>query len=522
MRSAIRLLTASSVLVSGVVGVTVAALLLTDTARPSIEPSEPRRAQPVDPHLAAMSGAAGRPAGSNAWRLRKPATNRQIEGYPTMPSAVPGARVGLKVSTTARTFRVRAFRLGWYEGGTGRLVWRSRVFTGRQRADAAFAPYSTRTIVAPWRGGLTVDTRGWRPGAYVFKLITGSGWEAHVPYFVRSRSSRGKVALVAPVTTWQAYNDWGGYSLYVGPSTDRRSWAVSFDRPYPPPGAGQMMYGVVPVVVRAERLGVPLAYFTNVDLARRARYLAGARGYVSMGHDEYWTLSMRKSVLEARRSGTNLAFLGANTMYWRIRLEDRATGRRRVVVGYRSDAHLDPMQEIHPARTTARFRDPPGRKPENSLIGMLYECFPVDAPYRVVSPRWWGFNGTKVRRGHEFAHLVGIEADRVYPVATTPRPMRILSHVPYSCRGVGTSAQSVYYSTKSGAGVFAAGTLRWTCALAGRCGEYTLPRRTIRFTRRVTSNVLRQFVAGPVGRRFPARDNVGAFRLPEVNQVPAS
>ncbi|HJR39006.1 MAG TPA: N,N-dimethylformamidase beta subunit family domain-containing protein [Nocardioidaceae bacterium] len=469
-----------------------------------------------------LSAVSERPFGTDAWRLTKPATNRQIEGYPTVASGVAGVRVGLKVSTIARTFRVHAFRLGWYEGGTGRLVWRSRVSRGRQQASAAFAPYSTRTIVAPWRRILSVDTRGWRPGAYVFKLTTGSRWQAHVPYFVRSRSSRGKVALVAPVTTWQAYNDWGGYSLYVGPSTDRRSWAVSFDRPYPPPGAGQMMYGVVPVVVWAERLGLPLAYFTNLDLSRRTRLLSGARGYVSMGHDEYWTLSMRNSVLEARRSGTNLAFLGANTMYWRIRLEDRETGRRRVVVGYRSDAHLDPMRGVQPARTTARFRDPPARKPENSLIGMLYECFPVDAPYRVVSPRWWGFEGTRVRRGQEFAHLVGIEADRVYPVASTPRPMRILSHVSYSCGGVSTSAQSVYYTTKSGAGVFAAGTLRWTCALTGRCGDYTLQARTIRFTRRVTSNLLRQFAAGPVGRRHPAHDNVDAFDLPKVNQVPAS
>ena len=460
--------------------------------------------------------------GSNAWRLTKPATNGQIEGYPTITSAVSGARVGLKVSTSARRFRVRAFRVGWYDGGTGRLVWQSRVLRGSRQADAAFAPYSTRTIVAPWRRSLTVDTGGWPPGAYVFKLITGSGWQSHVPYFVRSRSSHGKIALVAPVTTWQAYNDWGGYSLYVGPTTDRRSWAVSFDRPYPAPGAGQMMYGVVPVVVRAERLGVPLAYSTNVDLAGRRRHLAGARGYVSMGHDEYWTPSMRKRVLDARNAGTSLAFFGANTMYWRIRLEDRATGRRRTVVGYRSDAHLDPMRGVHPARTTARFRDPPAPRPENSLVGMLYECFPVDAPYRIVSPRWWGFRGTGVRTGPEFEHLVGIEADRVYQIASTPRPMRILSHVGYSCRGVSTSAQSTYYTTRSGAGVFAAGTLRWTCALAGRCDAYKLPGRTIRFTRRVTSNVLRQLAAGRVGQRFPAHDNLAAFDLPRVNQVPAS
>ena len=97
---------------------------------------------------------------------------------------------------------------------------------------------------------VVVDTGGWEPGLYVFELRTRSGWQAHVPYVVSSPSTRGRVALVLPVTTWQAYNDWGGYSLYHGPPGDRRSWAVSFDRPYPAPGAGEMRFGAVPVVFR--------------------------------------------------------------------------------------------------------------------------------------------------------------------------------------------------------------------------------------------------------------------------------
>ena len=68
---------------------------------------------------------------------------------------------------------------------------------------------------------------------------------------------------------------------------------------------------------------MPLSYFANVDLHDGHDLLAGALGYVSMGHDEYWTPSMRTTVETARDAGTNLAFLGANTMYWRVRLGDR-------------------------------------------------------------------------------------------------------------------------------------------------------------------------------------------------------
>ena len=199
-----------------------------------------------------------------------------------------------------------------------------------------------------------------------------------------------------------------------------------------------------------------------------------------MGHDEYWTPTMRDRVASARDRGTNLAFIGANTMYWRIRLANRPTGPNRLIVGYRSDAFADPAPS---EQDTARFRDAPSPHPENDVTGMQYECFPVDTDYRIVSPGWWGFRGTGVGEGDRFEHLVGIEADRVYPIASTPRPLQILSHTTYRCRGTGTSSESTYYTTSSGAGVIDLGTLRWTCALKGRCGTYQLPRRTIAFVK---------------------------------------
>jgi hypothetical protein len=509
-----------------VLGVLVACLVAGScTSSPSLQPERDRHAWRFTGPATGGSPATARPDpprrvlhGSQGWRLGRAAQDRQIEGYATTSSGLPGARVALRVSTAARSFRVRAYRLGRYAGGSGHLVWGSGWLAGHRQPGPVFSDRARRTVVAPWRTSTVAGTAGWAPGVYVFKLSTRSGWQAQVPYVVSSPSTRGRVAIVVPVTTWQAYNDWGGYSLYEGPPGDRRSWAVSFDRPYPPPGAGEMGFGVTPVVLAAERLGIPLAYLTNLDLDRRPDALAGARAYVSAGHDEYWTAAMRRRVQVARDAGTNLVFLGANTMYWRIRV-GRVHGRPgRVVTGYRSDAALDP---VAPQRRTGNWRSTPAARPEHELTGLAYECFPVDAPFRVVSPRWWGFAGTGTFAGETFEHLVGVEADRVYPVPGTPRPLQILAHTPYSCRGVPTSAQAVYYTTRSGAGVLAVGTLRWTCALADRCG-LGLPRRTVRFVDRVTANVLRDFARGPAAARHPARDNVARFHLPVDNLVPAS
>lgn len=464
-----------------------------------------------------------RQAGSERWRLRRPAVDREIEGYSTRVGAPPGTPIALRVSTSAPTYLVRAYRIGSYVGGTGRQVWESRVLTGERQPAPRLHPGGLRMVTAPWRDTVTVSTTGWREGFYLLKLVASTGWQSHVPYVVTSRSVRGRVVLVAPVTTWQAYNGWGGYSLYSAPPGQRPSWAVSFDRPYPPPGSGQAVYGALPVVVEAERLGLQVGYLTNIDLQVRNDPLRGAAAYVSMGHDEYWTLGMRSTVLGARSRGTNLVFLGANTMYWRIRTLPSQTGRARVVVGYRHDARSDPATVRGDADATARFRDPPRAAPENSVTGMRYECFPVDAAFRIVTPRWFGFDRTGVRRDDSFDHLVGVEADRVYPLRSTPRPLQIVASVNYQCGGVATSAQAIYYTTPSGAGVFNAGTLRWTCALSARCGpDFDVSAKTRRFVRRVTHNVLRTFAAGPAGRPFPARDNIAAHHLPGVNQVPAS
>ena len=146
--------------------------------------------------------------------------------------------------------------------------------------------------------------------------------------------------------------------------------------------------------------------------------------------------------------------------------------------------------------------------------------FPVDQPYRVATPTWWGFRGTGVHSGTEFPHLVAWEADRVYPVHSTPRPLQILSHLTYNCGGVTTSTESTYYTTPSGAGVINFGTQRWSCAVNRRCAGLSIKATT--FVRQVMSNVLRRFAKGPVGRDRPAHDNIADFILPLDNQVPAS
>ncbi|MFD5424381.1 N,N-dimethylformamidase beta subunit family domain-containing protein [Streptomyces sp. NPDC127084] len=459
--------------------------------------------------------------GASDWRIAHPGPARAIEGFADHPSVPAGQPAVLRVSTTATSYTVSAYRMGWYGGTLARLVWRSARLPGRTQPPPSNET-ATRTVHCDWRRTLEIDTSGWPEGCYLLRLDAGEGQaQRYVPLTIRSSSAAGRMVVVNSVATWQAYNTWGGIDLYKGADGKKgsRSLAVSFDRPYANAhGAGQYFVYEAPLVALAERLGLPLAYTTGVDIAREPRLLDGAVAMLSLGHDEYWSPEQRRHVTAARDGGMNLAVLGANCCYRRIRFEPSAVGPDRLVVCYKDDYAEDPGFR-HGLPPTNDYRRKPSPEPESSLLGVLYDGYPVDAPLVVSHAGHWLLDGTGTRAGDSFPHLVGVEFDRVNPARPTPRPLEILAHSPVVCKGRPSHADMAYCSLSSGAGLFATGTMRWVEALKatgqGSKGvNHGLDGRAGDFTRTVTTNVLRAFARGPVGSTRPALDNVGDHYTP--------
>ncbi|MFI6643577.1 N,N-dimethylformamidase beta subunit family domain-containing protein [Streptomyces sp. NPDC050504] len=459
------------------------------------------------------------------WRLRTAGDGRAlpgIEGFADRVSVTTGEAFRLHVSCAARSFRAEAFRMGWYGGALARKVWESPTLRGT-RQPGPVIDRATYTVSAPWEASAEVGAAGWPEGAYLIRLTADGGAQRYVPLTVRSASTRGRLVLVNAVATWQAYNTWGGHSLYHGPGGKgdggNRSREVSCDRPYggrtgadpddPGDGAGLFLVHERPAIALAERLGLAPAYVTTMDVERDPALLRGATAVITLGHDEYWTQSVFERVRAARDAGTNIAFLGANASFRRVRLEPTSLGARRRVVCWRDDWPKDPDRRAGGPPTTS-FREPPHAQPEDALTGALYESNPTTADYVVTSPGHWLFAGTGVARGTSFPGLVGPEYDRVNGSDSTPRPIEVIAHSPLTCRGVRSFADSAYYTTAGGAGVFATGTMRWVGSIAGR-GGHGIDARTAAFTSRVTENLLRAFAAGPAGRAHPAVDNLDAL-----------
>lgn len=446
--------------------------------------------------------------GTTAWKVARSAVAGDLElaGYADHVSVTAGQPFGLFVTARAGSFVVRAFRLGWYGGAQGRLVWTSARLPGHRQAPAQLA--AGRMVTTAWTPSTTVTTAGWLPGSYLLLLTDSSGRKKYVPLTVRSPDVAARLVLVNAVTTYQAYNQWGGYSLYHGAngSFGTRSSRVSFDRPYDGNGARVLSNYEQPTIAQAERLGLPLAYVTSTDVDAGTYRLSLARGVVSLGHDEYWTTGMRAAVTAARDAGTNLAFLGANAVYWRVRLADSTLGSRRVVVAYKSTA--DPVRG---ATTTVKWRSSPNARGENSLVGMLYECFPASGSLVVDDPSFFLLRGTGAQRGARYAGVVGDEVDRAYPIGGTPANLQVVAHSRVSC-GPSRSSHSdmTYYTTRSGAGVFAVGTMNWSKALHGSRADYAANQGAVAFVRIVTTNLLTSMARGPLGSTHPSVGDLAA------------
>lgn len=487
---------------AGVVGATAAAAKLWSVAGASGPAVNGSKKKPV---LKSRPSAENSLPGDPRWQIRHLGSEHAIEGYPGASSVLTGEKLPLFVSTTARSFKITAFRLGWYQGHGARRVWSSGTVHGQQQS-AALLSSGTNTVSTNWGPVIEIPTDDWPAGAYLLRLDAETGAQRYVPVTVRSRSTAGTVVIRNCVATWQAYNTWGGYDLYKGPGQvyATRSRAVSQDRPYDSNGAAMFLTYERNIVKLAEQMGLPLSYVTSMDIAANPSLLDGASALISPGHDEYWSPPERTHVTAARDAGMNIAFLGANAMFRRTRIEDR------LVVCFKTSYAEDPMYRLNSAMVTSDWREPPHPDPESSLIGTTYEGYPVDAPFVVAAADSWVFSGTGVPDGASFRHLVGVEYDRVNPAYPVPRPIQVLSHSPLTCNGAHSYADSAYYTHSGGAGVFNAGTMRWVEAIYGD-SPHGISGAATTFVRQVTRNVLHAFADGPAAARYPAHDNLDAM-----------
>lgn len=317
-----------------------------------------------------------------------------IQGFATDISVDLGETVFFKVDTNAPDYRLDIYRLGYYGGQGARKV-------------ATVAPSATLPQVQPScleesSTGL-IDCGNWSvsaswtvpadatSGVYVAKAVRAdTSGASHIPFVVRDDAGTSDVLFQTADTTWQAYNTYGGNSLYTGTgpgtggSADGRAYAVSYNRPFNTRsvanGQDWLFNSEYPMIRWLEANGYDVSYFTGIDADRFGSLIPNHRAFLSVGHDEYWSGDQRANVEAARDAGVHLAFFSGNEVFWKTRWEPSVDGSGtpyRTLVCYKDtheNAVIDPAAPIW----TGTWRDPrfsppgDGGNPENALTGTIF------------------------------------------------------------------------------------------------------------------------------------------------------
>jgi hypothetical protein len=395
-----------------------------------------------------------------------------VEVYASQIGVAPGGEIDVHVNTRpAARYQLEVYRLGWYGGAGGRLLGCVPSCVADRQGREQAQVWTTATDGPPLRPNWPVTDvlfagTDWTSGYYEIRarLTSGPDTGKGATTFVIVREPQvgfgSQILVQVPVNTWEAYNQWGGKSLYdfEGPRAHR----VSFDRPW---GryANSPLWWEIQLVRFLEREGYDVSYQTDVDTDADPGSLLRHRLVMTAGHDEYWTKQIRDAFDAALAAGTNLAFMGANTGYWQVRYEDGG----RTIVAYK-DALLDP--EPNPSLKTVMFRQLDPTRPECMLEGVQHRFQPPhqNGPhdYTVVAPPddpWLANTG--LQPGAVIPDVVGDEWDGLnpWPDACIHPGLTVLLHNAFNSPT--GDADAVRFTAPSGARVFASGAQRFSWGL---------------------------------------------------------
>jgi hypothetical protein len=387
----------------------------------------------------------------------------------------------------ARTVTLRVYRIGWYGGTGGRLMLASRPLAAIRQPPCSHRTYTGLTECR-WRATLSFPIpHAVASGVYIVKLKASDGARSDCLFVVRALRPRGLLVEI-PTATYEAYNAWGGDSLYpgghrVGATKTTQGVEVSYDRPYQSQtGAGQFFIGEVALVRFLERYGYPASYTTIDSIDRHPGQVRGVRALVDVGHSEYWSERAEHAFARARDAGTSLIFISSDTMAWRVRFAPAGRGSSQAgaadhrIIAYKERVASDPDRT-----------QPSGPFPFGGamLVGSAYDgCItprvaqPGPPVYRhyawrpaaALHPAWlFAHSGVTASTG--IPGIVGYELDQRTPA--TPPNTALVGSGAGACGAAtepspvrGTVAESTLYTARSGAFVFATGTLGWEYALS--------------------------------------------------------
>ncbi len=362
----------------------------------------------------------------------------RIEGYCSEMSVSAGDTLKIMVSTNpVSEFSLEIFRTGYYGGTGGRSMKKFESVQGKTQADPPIGENRLREckwepsvkfkIPDDWVSGVYLGklTTKRVDGVYQSRLTAKQGLQSYVIFIVRDDRPCDLLFQCSDLT-WSAYNSWPDdqWSLYhadkfILNGAGRKKWLtgptgwVSFDRPYAnfcqehlvknpkSVGSGDFLLWEFPLSYWMEQQGYDVSYLSNLDTHKDGPGLQRAKGFISVGHDEYWTREMYANAIAARDAGVNLAFLCGNAVYGMVPLLPSAEGQPQRIIR-RAGAFVG---ERSGTRSGSTYRAGPDGA---LLMGGRHQGL-GGGDWVCAKPDHWLYKGTGMKEGDAVKGLLGWE-----------------------------------------------------------------------------------------------------------------
>jgi hypothetical protein len=441
-----------------------------------------------------------------------------IQGFPTDISVNQGQAISFKIKTDAKAYTIGIFRLGYYAGlGARKIASISPSATLPQTQPACTTVAATNLydcgnwgISASWQVPANATS-----GIYFAVLNrTDTGGASQIFFIVRNDTSHSDILFQTSDETWQAYNSYGGHSVYGQLDTfdiSNRANKVSYNRPFitrtfASESATWVFGNEYPMVRWLEANGYDVTYFTGIDAARSGNLIRNHKAYMDCGHDEYVSGPQRINIEAARDAGVNLAFFSGNEFFWKTRWENSIDGTNtsyRTMVVYKETLAFAKIDPADPPTWTGTWRDPSfsppadGGRPENALTGTIFMVngpgtdnpgsLSIKVPAADGKMRFWRNTTIASLASGQTATLpagtLGYEWDEDLDNGARPAGLFDLSTATYNLTadflldygatygaGAATHRMTMYRApapsgAPSGALVFGAGTVQWSWGL---------------------------------------------------------
>jgi hypothetical protein len=372
--------------------------------------------------------------------------------------------------------------MGYYQRNGARHVMSAGPLSGTPQPDPTPGP--ERLIQCAWEPSheFTIPA-DWLSGVYLGKLTrVDDGTENYIIFVLRDEREADIIVQTSDFT-WQAFNGWPDwYSLYSnGVDLVLHYWtdvAVSFDRPYSTghfrtmiPGAGEYFIFEFPFTYWLESMGYDVTYCSNLDTHLGTAATARAAGFLTVGHDEYWTVEMHDNLRAAIDSGLSVGFFSGNTCNAAIGLRPGASGRPDRVFArvdrFGEKGILERYPANHPVGAAYREYPVPAEAPDEGYLMGARNEFPWSgcANWACTLPDHWIFEGTGMVKGDAIPNLVGHEWHGL--PAEDIEGLEVVSRGTTHDRSVGLGEYTAtVYPGPAGNVVFNAATCWWATGLA--------------------------------------------------------